>query len=272
MKDVKKITIVVFVIVCVMFALGRVYIMQKDSTAPVIESESKEIHVGVDYREQELLQGLSASDNRDGDITDEIMVGNISKFIETGVSKIKYVVFDENNNVGIYERMVYFDNYTSPKFELTQPLMYRLNSIVTLTDRLKAIDSIAGDISNKIIYSEDNINRAEEGTYQITVKVKNEYGDLVQEDLPVNIVPYDEYGERLQLSTYLVYLKKQSTINPRDYITKAVNLNGENVDPAMVNIIQQVDTSVAGSGQFRYELHDENGSTAVTFLTVIVTD
>lgn len=126
---------------------------------------------------------MTAKDDKDGDLTDEIVIGKVSHFSEKGVSKIEYVVFDKENNVGKYERIVHFDNYTSPKFELTEPLMYRTNDKITLSDRLMAKDMITGDISDKIKFESSNVIQNKKGVYQVTVSVKNQFGDYVRENL-----------------------------------------------------------------------------------------
>lgn len=272
MRYIKRITVAVFIIMFIAFIGGKIYASKTDKVPPVISAESDEIHVQAGCEEQELLQGLTAEDNSDGDLTDQIMVGKISRFTEKAVSKVEYVVLDESNNVGTYERTVYFDNYSSPRFALSQPLMYKVYGDISISDRLTAQDVLSGDISDKIKFSSASLTRSEAGVYDIMVSVKNEYGDEVQETLPVNVVNESEYGTRIELNTYLVYLTPGSTIDPLSYVSRAVNTDGTEADRSQINVIQQVDTTTPGTGQFRYELNDGNGDTDVTFLTVIVTE
>ena len=53
-----------------------------DSTPPVITSESDTVTVSVAAEESELLAGLTATDDEDGDLTGEIMISSMSNFTE----------------------------------------------------------------------------------------------------------------------------------------------------------------------------------------------
>lgn len=77
----------------------------RDEEAPVIKVEDKEITYteGGDYAD--LLEGVSATDNSDGDITDQIF---IEKIIPLGNDEavVYYGVLDKSNNVGTATRKV----------------------------------------------------------------------------------------------------------------------------------------------------------------------
>lgn len=272
MKYVRGITIGLFVCVCVIFAVSRVIASKRDTTAPVIVSSEEEIHAEAGCDEAELLTGLRASDDRDGDLTDQIMVRKISRFLEKGVCNIEYVVFDKSNNAGTFERKVYFDHYKSPEFRLSQPLLYGVNSTITISDRLSAEDVMSGDLSDRVKIVSGNINRSDEGTYQITVEVTNEYGDTSRSELPVNVVSQGKLSCTVELETYLLYVKAGEIINPSQYITKAEDRSGEEIDRENIIITQQVDLRVPGSGQYIYEVFDGTECTGMSCLTVIVTE
>lgn len=272
MRHIKRITLIVFIIVCIAYGGGKYHNTKKDMVPPIIMSENDEIHVQAGCGIEELLQGLTAKDDKDGDLTEQIMIGKVGRFSEKGVSKVQYIVFDRENNAGRYERTVHFDNYTSPKFELTKPMMYKVNDRITLTDRLKAKDIITGDISDKIKFESSNVVQSEEGTYHVTISVKNQFGDYVKEELPVNIVG-TECSEQIQLSTYLLYVPVGGTIdNPLSYVEKVTDQNGTEIDRTAVSVMQQVDTTVPGGGQLEYKMTDAAGNTVVTYMTVIVTE
>ena len=79
------------------------------------------LEVSVDAGEEELLQGISAWDNRDGDLTSEIMVDHISTLVSDNTAKITYVVFDRSDNASKLTRTIAYTDYETPKFSLTQP-------------------------------------------------------------------------------------------------------------------------------------------------------
>lgn len=272
MKYIRLLTSIVFIIACVVFVGGKIYSSKKDTVAPVITSENDEIHVTAGLSTLELLRGLVATDDKDGDLTDKIIIRRISPFLEKGVSRVEYVVFDSSNNVGRYERTVCFDNYSSPQFALSKPLMYKENSGIIFSDRLTAMDVLEGDISKLIKFEFSDIQQNKAGTYYVAVSVKNEFGDFVEINIPVNIVENSDYGNRLQLSTYLIYVKAGNTVDPLSFVKKVVDVHGMDADRTEVQATYEVDMTVPGCGQIRYVYVDESGNRAVTFLTVIVTE
>lgn len=273
MKIVKVITVAVFLLSVLIWGIGEFHVMHQDKTPPIINSDSSEIHVSTQADEAELKKGLTATDNVDGDITDSIMIANISHFFEKGVCKIEYLVFDKSNNAGYYERTVCFDDYESPKISLTAPLMYIQNKEIVLSDRLYVTDCLEGDISDKMRFSSAGATSYETGVYELYVEARNSYGDLVKETLLLNVIPYENNRGSIELKEYLIYVHVGEEILPSEYLEEVVDNEGNIIPLESVIITKQVDTSKPGTGQFRYEIKDINGNVAAnTFLAVIVTE
>ena len=95
---------------------------EEDPTIPVMTSDRDTLEVSVHYENDDLLEGLKASDEKDGDLTDHILVGEFSQFIEKGLCNLSYVVFDSSNQAATLTRRVYFTDYESPKLTLKSPL------------------------------------------------------------------------------------------------------------------------------------------------------
>ena len=272
MKIAKRITIIIFICTIVIWLYGKKEMRKKDTVLPVITSTIDELYVDASTGEEALKKGLTAFDDVDGDITSEIIVGTISPFKKKGVSDVEYVVFDSSNNVGRYERTVYFENYESPKLHLSKALVYEVNGMISISDRLTAIDMLEGDISGKIRFSSANLTTTEEGTYKLNVELKNSYGDTVKHQLPINLVRYNCEQERIQLSEYLVYVEKNSTLSPESFIEKVTNRTGVQVGAENVLITEEVDLTKPGTGQICYELLEGGEVVYATYLTVIVTE
>ena len=272
MKIAKIVTILIFIATIGVWMYGKGVMKKQDNVPPVITSTVDELHVDVTAGKEGLKEGLSASDNVDGDITEDIIVGAISSFKEKGVSDVEYVVFDANNNVGRYERTVHFENYESPKLHLSKALVYEINGAINITDRLTATDVLEGDISEKIRFYSMNLTTTEEGTYKLNVELKNSYGDLVKHELPIHIVPYSCLQELIQLKEYLVYVKQGETLSPEKYVEKIVSSSGKELALENVKITKEVDISKPGIGQICYELYEGEEIVYVTYLTVIVTE
>ena len=91
-------TIVIFLMSGIFFFIGTLVSSKKDTIPPVITAESQELHVSAGSDPKELMKGLTAQDDRDGNLTEEILIGTISPFEKKGVSTIEYLVFDKSNN------------------------------------------------------------------------------------------------------------------------------------------------------------------------------
>lgn len=272
MKIAKKITIIMFLCTIAIWIYGKHEVKKQDVEPPVITSAIDELYVDATAGEDGLKEGLTAFDDVDGDITENIMVGTISPFKEKGVSDVEYVVFDSSNNVGRYERTVCFENYESPKLHLSKALVYEVNGVINISDRLTAVDMLEGDISGKIRFSSANLTTTEEGTYKLNVELKNSYGDAVKYQLPINLVRYNCEQERIQLREYLVYVKKDSALSPASYIEKVTNRTGVSVGVENVKISSEADLTKPGTGQICYELLEGEEVVYATYLTVIVTE
>lgn len=272
MKIIRVASILFFAASAVFYIWGIQSTMQSDTTPPQIIADSDFLEIEAGSDETELLQGLTASDDRDGDITSEILVGNISDFTEKGTCTVQYLVFDENNNVGEYERTVQFTSYISPRFTLSKPFAYTENGDVILSDRLRANDVLDGDITVRIRYTYSNIDRTKEGTYELTASVKNQYGDEVSETFPINIISREITTNQIQLNSYLIYVEKGSELHPEEYIKKVVDSEGNEISKEEVVITANVNTKKTGSGQICYEIYEGEEVISTTFLTVIVTD
>lgn len=273
MKIVRVVTVAVFLLSVIIWGVGKFHVMNHDNVPPIIQSDSNEIHVSSKADEAELKKGLTATDNVDGDITDSIMIANISHFIEKGTCKIEYLVFDKSNNAGYYERTVCFDDYESPKISLTAPLMYTQNKEIVLSDRLFVTDCLEGDISDKMRFSSAGATSYETGVYELYVEARNSYGDFVKETLLLNVIPYENNRGSIVLKEYLIYIHVGEEVSPAEYLVEVTDNEGNIIPLESVIITKQVDTSKPGTGQFRYEIKDINGNVAAnTFLAVIVTE
>ena len=268
------ITMFVFICTIAIWIYGKEVVKKQDTVPPVITSVIDELHVDAAEAADDavLKEGLTASDDVDGDITEHIIVGTISQFKEKGVCDVEYVVFDSNNNVGRYERTVYFEHYESPKLHLSKALLYEVNGRIAISDRLTATDMLEGDISGKIRFSSANLTLSEAGTYRLNVEVKNSYGDTVKYQLPMNLVRYNCDQERIQLKDYLIYVKKGRDIYPEQYITKVINRSGKEEGLENIEITREVDLTKPGTGQICYELLEGEEAVYATYLTVIVTE
>lgn len=273
MRYVQKAVIALFVVSVLIFGVSKVSeIFSGESSKPVINSTSDSITVSCNYTEKEILQGLTAEDRQDGDLTDEIILGNLSRFSEKGKSKATYVVFDSSNQPATYTREVIFKDYVSPQFRLGKPLVVKTNSSVSEKDLISAEDIFDGDISGRVRIIDSNINYNVTGDYIIKAEVSNSFGDVVKADFPVHIVTEPEARVEISLKKNVVYLEKGDTFNAADYIDRVTSYYGKPVDKASVGIESFVNTSKTGCYEVRFTATDETGNRGVTYMVVFVAE
>lgn len=274
MKIVRIAVIAVFAAVAVLWALTGITAERKtDKTPPVITAASNRITLSVQDDKSKLLEGLTATDDRDGDITDQILIGECSKFSAPGVLEVTYLVFDSGNNVGKYTRTAEYTDYTPLRFSLHAPLVFGMNEKLSVLSALQLTDSIDGDISTKIRIMDNTTDFSAPGVYTARVEGRSAYGDTASAELFVHIVEKTAYSPQIALSDYLVYLEKDASFQPRAYIKEITLSSGEKItDSASVRIENHVDTAKPGSYFVKYAYQDAYGRTGYTAMTVIVAD
>ncbi len=182
-----------------------------DRTIPVIEMDSDSVTVSVEGGEKAILEGVTATDEKDGDITDSLFIESKSKFSEKGKFTATIAVADKDNHVTKVEREVIYSDYVSPRFSLTAPLKFQTTrerkDDLNIAANLSAKDVIDGNVSNKIKISSDySIEGYNTGDYHMEFIVTNSMGDVVK--LPVTVNIYSAVEEsglpEIILSDYLV--------------------------------------------------------------------
>lgn len=91
----------------VLTAAAFITITSQDRQAPVIqfEDEEKELIYKEGDDQESLLEDVTAKDNKDGDLTDQVFVDSITPVSDNKRVVIKYAVIDSSNNVAVKSRI-----------------------------------------------------------------------------------------------------------------------------------------------------------------------
>lgn len=259
-------------LVLVLAAVAALYFLQ-DMTQqfsagkepPVLTCDSELLEVSVNDDRSALLAGVTATDKRDGDLTDQVLITGVSKLVSDNTAKVTYVVFDSDDNMATLTRSVRYTDYRLPRFSLEEALIYGGTQEMQLLDRLHAKDTIDGDLTDKIRVSYLR-ETGDPLVNEIDVQVTNSMGDTAWLTLPV--IFRENSWVDISLSTCLVYLEQGSRFNARGYLERA-SLNGSAIGNDQVSVSGDVDTDVPGTYYVRYSC--SYGSAAGTvILTVVV--
>lgn len=101
----RLITIVLLLGCVAVGAVGVLAYKKQDRTAPVITVSDKKMSYTAGDSYEQLLEGVTATDNKDGDLTDEVFVDRV---VPTSKKKavVYYGVMDKSNNVGTARKTV----------------------------------------------------------------------------------------------------------------------------------------------------------------------
>lgn len=209
----KRLRILIVLFSIAVFGFYAVYrvreAMTSDYTAPVITADYDSILASVYTSDQELLTGMRASDNLDGDVTDSLVLVSKSKFILDKTRYVNYAAFDKNNNVGTYTRILSYTDYIPPHFSISQPLRFlEGNGNLNALNNISAYDCLDGDITKQIMITYGNkgvISDTVKGQ-NINLQVTNSAGDTATLELVYTTEDYNTfYLQSPSLSEYLIY-------------------------------------------------------------------
>lgn len=193
---------------------------QTDTDAPVIRMDSELVSVSVTDTDEQLLQGVTAWDEQDGDVTAGMVVESLSALTAQHTATATVAAFDSAGNVAKAVRTVQFTDYTSPRFGQTQALIFRANSSPDLLHYLTAEDRIDGSLDKRIkgtlISDTGNLNQP--GMHEVEFRVTNSMGDTVKLTLPVEIYNASSYNASVTLTEYLTYLQVGNTFAAESYL------------------------------------------------------
>lgn len=200
-----------------------------DTQAPEIVFAEDSIECSIHADNKELLEGVTAIDNVDGDISENVMISGIQITNDpeteenTKEFEITYVVFDSSNNMTTASRKLSYTDYYSPRFGLKSKLQFDSVAAVKLLNVIKAEDCIDGNISGQVSLQQDR-ECTGFGTYDCVATVTNSLGDSAQLLLTYRVVDSasDEEGLRpdITLTDYIIYLKKGAKFRPTDYLSE----------------------------------------------------
>ncbi len=284
MKKVRWIVCILFVLSCILFG---VYVvrdnMTKDKTAPTITCDTDTLMVSVSATTEELLQGVTARDDQDGDLTADVRIASMS-YLSGNERTIRYVVFDKANHAGMAERTLVYTDYTAPKIYTDHPLHYTAEafSVQELLKHVTAKDCLDGDVTSLVrVQMDDCFYRGEACTGLVRLLVSNSGADTLSLELEMTLTDQGDGAEREKyypmVSEYIVYTKVGKSVDPLAYLT-GVEHNGytyafdegTEITRDMIVMEEAVDVSQPGTYPVRFSYTTPAGVKAVTTMYVVV--
>lgn len=250
----KRIAIIMLVLtalsVAALVAYRYMAAQRVSGEAPVISFDSKTLEVMTDATMPELLQGVTATDAEDGDVTDSLLVEASTNFVSDTTVEVTYAAFDSNGHVSKATRNVRYVDYRPPEIYFTGPMVFSESSVSELLTYVGARDCIDGDISMRVKASslESGTLLSNPGEHVLEFRVTNSVGDTAYLTCTVEVLSGYSTSQQIPLKDYLVYLPVGSEFDPRSYLTD------EYTEERTLEIENEVDTSTPGSYDVYYTL------------------
>ncbi len=204
--------------------------MRTDSKPPEISLDGTLLEVSVEDPKSALLQGVTASDKKDGDVTDSLVVESITLLDGEGNVSVTCAAFDAAGNVARAERKARYTDYISPRFTLSRPLTYIQSTNFDILSNVGATDVFDGDIQHRVratVLGEEPMSAS--GTYSVQFQVTNSLGDTQTRIFPVEITSGEYHDASMELTDYLVYLPVGAVFNAKSYL-QSVTYQRQRVD------------------------------------------
>lgn len=262
----KRVNILLLFILAAAIGLFGCYLMwihnNLDTVGPVLSIEDGLLEISVDDPKSALMQGITAVDARDGDVTSGILVESVYGINDENLTTVTYAAFDAAGNVSKIQRQVRYVDYRAPRFELYGSPTFAFGSGFDLLDYVGATDVLEGDIRRRVHATliSDTKSIEMEGTHQIKLQVTNDLGDVVDLVIPVEVYDPEWYTADVELSDYLIYLEQGDRFIARDYLETFI-FRGDPIDVSRsvpeditVEIENEVQTGVPGVYEVTYIL------------------
>lgn len=237
---------------------------------PEITNSEEVLEISVQDPPEAMFRGLSARDETDGDLTDQILVASVSHFLEPGTVNVKYVVFDNHNNSATLTRRVHYTDYQAPEFSLEKAPVYTVGASFDLLEHIRVEDCIDGDISDHIRVISNMVNNYSVGNYPVVLEVSNSCGDTTQITLWVSY-QNNESSAVVKLHEHIVYVEQGSAFEPQRWLASVTDRNSAPLDSANIQVKGALDTQKPGCYQLVYS-YDDGTLSGQSPLTVVVTE
>lgn len=247
------------------------YNKDQNSEGPKLKCESDYLEVSIADGEAALMQGITAADAQDGDLTDQVLVASSSYFLEPGVFDVNYVVFDSHRNSATLTRRVCYTDYTSPEFQLSMPLVFQVGQNIRYLNYVTATDVLDGDITDKIKVKASSVSNYTAGTYPVLLEVTNSHGDTTEIELNIVVLESRAVGPKITLKSYTHYMTAGEEFDPYPFIQGVTDGFGNPMDRSAVSVLGMVDTQTPGCYQLIFSATDAAGE-GRSYLTVVVTE
>ncbi|MGL5541510.1 MAG: immunoglobulin-like domain-containing protein [Erysipelotrichaceae bacterium] len=238
---------------------------------PTITASNKTFKVGDVITTAMLMEGVSAFDPENGDLTSQIkIIENTINPNVVGTYKVVYQVSDSANHVVTKEVTITIRSNTLPTISASNKA-YGINTQITnalLLEGVVAHDSEDGDLTSKVTIIENTINSTSYGTYYVTYQVIDADNNKTTLRVEVNIT--DNTAPTITANAFTLTLGTTLTNNVLLQGVSAKDNEDGDLTSALTIKSHTINPSITGTYQIVYEVKDRGGLSATKSVSVKV--
>lgn len=219
----KKQIIPLALIAIICIGIFSVYLLvssgREDTQPPTISFAEGVPEFSVHDPKQNYLQGVTASDDVDADVTSSLVVESVKLVDKKGTLQVGYAAFDKAGNVTKAERQVKLTDYRSPRFDLNRSLTFSSSTGFNIMSIVSAEDVLDGDVTHRVrVTSLDPVDVYTPGISSVELSVRNSLGETAKLVIPVEVYAAGTYMAALTLTDYMVYLPLGGQLDTESYL------------------------------------------------------
>ena len=228
--------------------------------APVFEGvDDTEVQWNGDF---DALDGVTASDREDGDLTGKIEVSGSVDTSTVGEYTVTYSVTDSGGETTEATRTISVVN-EAPVFEGVEDADVAQGSDFDPMAGVSASDREDGDLTGSIKV-EGSVDTSEEGTYTLTYTVTDAAGETVEATRTVSVTNEAPVFEGVDDKTVV----ERADFDPLEGVKATDREDGDLTDK--IEVTGSVDTNVPGTYKLTYAVTDSFGKTTSAERTITV--
>ena len=210
---------------------------------PIITAQNKSIVQGTNIN---LLEGVTATDIEDGNITSNINVSGTVDINKVGEYEITYTITDSGNLTTTKKIKITVIENKKPQIKAKDKTV-QINTEFNELKGITAIDEEDGDITKNIKVIENTVDTTKVGEYKVKYKVSDSYNQEVVKEIKVTVteeeiidnnldldnleeqdgefyldnLTYNKTSKEFTISGYLIILNKNNTLDKEYHLVLA---------------------------------------------------
>ncbi len=233
-----------------------------DNHAPVIRAQNRSIVQGSKWDPK---AGVSATDQEDGNLTAKLVVLKDAVQIDVpGTYEVIYSVTDKSNLKTTKTIQVTVTENKKPVL-VAEDMKITIGKEFHEKEGVTANDAEDGDLTSKIVVTENKVNTKALGSYPVTYSVTDSYNQTTEKTITVTVI--EDQKPEITTTTTTAYLNRD--FEPLK-IVKATDFEDGDLTKAVEVVKNDVDTTKIGPYEVTYRVRDSYGHEVTKTFTITV--